>query len=174
MSTSYLDLRDRSAVFASLEETEFDLLVIGAGITGAGIARDAAMRGLSVALVDANDFGAGTSSRSSKLVHGGMRYIEQGHLGVVREASRERKTLRRIAPHLALSMPVVCPARSRAILLGIKSAVVAYEKLGQVAKPERHEVWDIDELKKQEPHLWRRLRMKLALILISWHVGLTS
>jgi len=152
MSAPNLDFRDRPAVFASLEEKEFDLLVIGAGITGAGIARDAAMRGLSVALVDANDFCAGTSSRSSKLVHGGMRYMEQGHLGVVREASRERKTLRRIAPHLALTMPVVCPAWSKAILLGIKTAVVAYEKLGQVAKPERHEVWDADELKKQEPH----------------------
>lgn len=152
MPKSYMDLRNRSAVFTSLEEAEFDLLVIGAGITGAGIARDAAMRGLSVALVDANDFGAGTSSRSSKLVHGGMRYIEQGHLGVVREASRERKTLRRIAPHLALTIPVVCPARSRAIQLSIKAAVVAYEKLGQVDKPERHEVWDAEELKKREPH----------------------
>jgi glycerol-3-phosphate dehydrogenase len=152
MPKSHLDLRDRSAVFTSLEDTEFDLLVIGAGITGAGVARDAAMRGLSVALVDARDFGAGTSSRSSKLVHGGMRYMEQGHLGIVREAARERKTLRRIAPHLALTMPVVCPAGSKAILLSIKAAVVAYEKLGQVAKPERHEVWDADELKKREPY----------------------
>ena len=79
MPKSYMDLRNRPAVFSSLEERGFDLLIIGAGITGAGIARDAAMRGLSVALVEANDFAAGTSSRSSKLVHGGMRYIE--HLG---------------------------------------------------------------------------------------------
>lgn len=147
-----LDFRDRAAAFAALERDVFDILVIGAGITGAGVARDAALRGLSVALVDANDFGAGTSSRSSKLVHGGMRYLAQGHVRIVREASRERKTLRRIAPHLALTIPVVIPARSKAGLLSIKAAVVAYERLGQVAKPERHEMWDRDELKRQEPH----------------------
>ncbi len=77
-----------------------DLLIIGAGINGAGIARDAAMRGFRAALVDKGDFGGGTSGRSSRLIHGGLRYLETGKLRLVFEASRERRTLLRIAPHL--------------------------------------------------------------------------
>ncbi len=101
MKSSDLDLRDRAALFAELGAVSFDVAVIGGGITGAGIARDAAMRGLSVALVEARDFAAGTSSRSSKLVHGGIRYLAQGDMALVREAALERKTVRNIAPHLA-------------------------------------------------------------------------
>ena len=72
-STAALDLRDRDALFDALAAQTFDLVVIGGGITGAGVARDAAMRGLSVALVEARDFASGTSSRSSKMIHGGLR-----------------------------------------------------------------------------------------------------
>src|SRR5207244_3173566 len=79
-----------------------DGLVIGGGITGAGGARDAALRGLRTALVERLDWAAGTSSRSSKLIHGGVRYLEQGDVGLVREAATERSVLRRLAPHLAL------------------------------------------------------------------------
>jgi glycerol-3-phosphate dehydrogenase len=86
-----------------------DLLVIGGGITGAGIARDAALRGLRVALVEARDFGSGTSSRSSRLIHGGLRYLEQGHLHLVLESLRERAVLRRLAPHLVRPLPFVLP-----------------------------------------------------------------
>ena len=78
MASSALDLRDRAALFNRLTAETFDVLVIGGGITGAGIVRDAAMRGLRTALVEAYDFGAGTSSRSTKLVHGGLRYLAQG------------------------------------------------------------------------------------------------
>jgi glycerol-3-phosphate dehydrogenase len=77
-----------------------DLLIAGGGITGASIARDAAMRGLTVVLVERADFASGTSSRSSRLLHGGLRYLAQGHIGLVREASVEKMTLARIAPHL--------------------------------------------------------------------------
>ena len=77
-----------------------DLLVIGAGINGAGIARDAAMRGIRTAVIDKGDFGGGTSSRSSRLIHGGLRYLEMGHFRLVFESSRERRILLRIAPHL--------------------------------------------------------------------------
>src|SRR5689334_4601282 len=101
MSTPDLDLRDRTKLFSTLSADVFDVVVIGGGITGAGIARDAAMRGLSVALLEARDFAAGTSSRSSKLVHGGIRYLAQGDMALVREAALERKTVRNIAPHLA-------------------------------------------------------------------------
>src|SRR5581483_12466582 len=90
----------RADALRSLAETPFDLIVIGGGITGAGIARDAAMRGLRTALVERDDFGSGTSSRSSRLIHGGVRYLEHGHFHLVFEASRERRILLRIAPHL--------------------------------------------------------------------------
>src|SRR5690606_37254916 len=88
----------------------FDVLVIGGGVTGAGAAVDAAARGLSVALVEARDLAAGTSSRSSKLVHGGLRYLEQAEFGLVHEAMRERGLLvRRLAPHLVRPVPILVP-----------------------------------------------------------------
>src|SRR2546422_8622558 len=77
-----------------------DVLIVGGGITGAGIARDAALRGFRTALVDKGDFGGGTSSLSSRLIHGGIRYLEQYQVRLVLEASRERRVLLRIAPHL--------------------------------------------------------------------------
>src|SRR5438067_211113 len=93
----------------ALAEGVFDLLVIGGGITGAGVALDAATRGLRVALVDKGDFAGGTSSASSKLIHGGLRYLERGHLGLVREALHERGRLLRNAPHLAWPLRFVLP-----------------------------------------------------------------
>src|SRR2546422_5258948 len=86
-----------------------DLLVIGGGITGAGIARDAVLRGIRTALVDRGDCGGGTSSHSSRLIHGGLRYLEQGDFHLVREASRERRTLLAIAPHLVRPLPFLFP-----------------------------------------------------------------
>src|SRR5687768_6601659 len=90
----------RARTLSRLAKETFDVLVIGGGIVGAGVARDAAQRGLKVALVDRYDFAFGTSSRSSRLLHGGLRYLEQGHIRLVREASREKKILRDIAPNL--------------------------------------------------------------------------
>lgn len=86
---------------------EYDVLIIGGGIVGAGVARDAALRGLRVGLVDRYDFAFGTSSRSSRLLHGGIRYLAQGRVGLVREASREKHVLQRIAPHLTQPLPFV-------------------------------------------------------------------
>src|SRR6187401_3237874 len=88
-----------------------DVLVIGGGIVGAGVARDAALRGLAVGLVEQFDFAAGTSSRTSRLLHGGLRYLAQGRIGQVREASKEKVILQRIAPHLAQSLPFLFPTR---------------------------------------------------------------
>src|SRR2546428_13926164 len=87
-----------------------DLLVIGGGITGAGIARDAALRGIRTALVDKGDFGGGTSSHSSRLIHGGLRYLEQRAFRLVLEASRERRGLLRVAPHLVRPLAFLFPA----------------------------------------------------------------
>src|SRR5437762_1219205 len=93
------------------QATMFDVLVVGGGIVGAGVARDAAMRGLKVALTDRRDFAYGASSRSSRLLHGGLRYLAQGRLGLVREASVEKVILHRIAPHLAQPLPFIFPTR---------------------------------------------------------------
>ena len=88
----------------------FDVLVVGGGVTGCGIALDAASRGLSVALIEKRDFAAGTSSRSSKLIHGGLRYLERFDLGLVREALHERRLLaERLAPHLVHATPFLLP-----------------------------------------------------------------
>jgi glycerol-3-phosphate dehydrogenase len=96
----------RSANLTRMAEDRFDVLVIGGGITGAGIALDAAARGLSVALVEKDDFASGTSGRSSRLVHGGLRYLEQREFGLVRESLRERGILFRLAPHLVRPVPM--------------------------------------------------------------------
>ena len=153
MAQAALNFTNRPSLFRSLDSTSFDIVVVGAGITGCGIARDAAMRGLSVALVDANDIASGTSSRSSKLIHGGMRYLAAGQVNVVREAATERKTLRAIAPHLAQTTQMLVPARSKASILKFKTAMVAYEKLGEVSPDERHVVWSLEELQENEPEL---------------------
>jgi glycerol-3-phosphate dehydrogenase len=89
-----------------------DVLIIGGGIVGAGVARDAAMRGLRTMLVDKHDFAFGTSSRSSRLLHGGIRYLAQGRIGLVREASREKMIIHQIAPHLAEPLPFFFPTRT--------------------------------------------------------------
>lgn len=99
----------RSELTDRLWNAELDLLVVGGGIVGAGIARDAAMRGLRTALVEQYDLASGTSSRSSRLLHGGLRYLAQGRLGLVFEASREKMVLHRIAPHLAEPLPFLFP-----------------------------------------------------------------
>lgn len=90
----------RRQAFEELDQQHFDLLVIGGGITGAGIARDAALRGLKVALLEKSDFGSGTSSKSSKLIHGGLRYLQHAEFGLVFEAVSERTLLLKLAPHL--------------------------------------------------------------------------
>src|SRR5947209_13642666 len=94
---------------AALAEGTFDLLILGGGITGAGVALDAALRGFRVALIDKGDFASGTSSVSSKLVHGGLRYLEHGALPLVYEALRERALLLRNAPHLVRPLRFVLP-----------------------------------------------------------------
>ncbi|HEU0018869.1 MAG TPA: glycerol-3-phosphate dehydrogenase/oxidase [Thermoleophilaceae bacterium] len=100
----------RAAALATLQRDEFDVVVIGGGITGAGVALDAASRGYSVALVERHDYAEGTSSRSSKLIHGGLRYLQNFDLGLVREALLERQLLVNLAPHLVHPLPLLIPA----------------------------------------------------------------
>ena len=99
----------RQAVRQFLEDQPLDVLIIGGGIVGAGVARDAALRGLRVGLADQHDFAFGTSSRSSRLLHGGLRYLAQGRIGLVHEASVEKKVIHHIAPHLADPLPFIFP-----------------------------------------------------------------
>ncbi len=99
----------RAAALAAMSAEPVDLLVLGGGITGAGIARDAALRGIRTALVDQGDYGSATSSHSSRLIHGGLRYLEQFDFGLVFEALHERRVLLRIAPHLVRPLPFLFP-----------------------------------------------------------------
>ncbi|MGO9319364.1 MAG: glycerol-3-phosphate dehydrogenase/oxidase [Solirubrobacteraceae bacterium] len=101
---------ERSQALAALAHDEFDVVVVGGGITGAGVALDAAARGYSVALLERADYASGTSSRSSKLVHGGLRYLQNFDLGLVREALLERQLMVALAPHLVHPLPLVVPA----------------------------------------------------------------
>lgn len=100
---------NRAAILSKLTDDRFDLLVIGGGITGAGIALDAASRGLKVALVEKNDFAFGTSSRSTKLIHGGLRYLKQLEFGLVKEVGSERAILHKLAPHLVIPEKMLLP-----------------------------------------------------------------
>ncbi len=102
-------LASRDEIIESLARTQLDVLIIGGGIVGAGIARDAALRGLRTALVEQYDFASGTSSRSSRLLHGGLRYLAQGRVGLVREAGIEKTTVQRIAPHVCEPLPFMFP-----------------------------------------------------------------
>jgi glycerol-3-phosphate dehydrogenase len=120
-------MNHRQTTLTQLTQQPLDLLVIGGGIVGACIARDAALRGLRIGLVEQRDFGFGTSSRSSRLLHGGIRYLAQGKLGLVREASIEKTVLHQIAPHLAAPLPFVFPTyrQNRAwklwqLMIGVK------------------------------------------------------
>ncbi len=155
MPTPALASPDRPRVLDALERETFDCAVIGGGITGAGIAHEAARRGLRVALLEADDYAAGTSSRSSKLIHGGLRYLALGDVALVRETALERKAIHQIAPHLAERRWMCVPARSYAGLMKFRMAIAAYEKLGAVEREDLHRNWSNDELAAEEPLLDR-------------------
>lgn len=142
----------RSANFERFRQ-QFDVLIVGGGITGAGIARDAAMRGYRTALVDKGDFASGTSSKSSKLVHGGVRYLELFEFGLVFEASRERRTLWRIAPDLVRPLPFLFPvyrdARWPAWMIDI--GLWMYDGLALFRNFGRHQMCSNAQIKKMLP-----------------------
>lgn len=140
---------------AKISEASFDVIIIGAGINGAGIARDAAMRGLSVLLLDKGDIGGGTTSWSTRLIHGGLRYLEHGELGLVRESLRERETLLTIAPHLVKALPILVPiyqgARRGPWML--RAGMFAYDVLSFDKKLPRHRMLSSVEALQQAPGL---------------------
>jgi glycerol-3-phosphate dehydrogenase len=140
MTSVPLSPQYRAEALGRITEREFDVLVVGGGVTGAGAALDAAARGLSVALVEARDFAAGTSSRSSKLIHGGLRYLEQLDFKLVREALKERSLLlNRLAPHLVRPVRFLLPLRHRVWERGyIGAGVLLYDTLGGARALPRH------------------------------------
>ena len=133
----------------------FDVLVVGGGITGAGVARDAARRGLRVLLVEQSDVASGTSSRSSKLVHGGLRYLEQGELSLVFEAVAERRILLDIAPHLVRPMPFLLPvfSDSRRGMFTINIGMWLYDGLSLFRSPKLHKSLSQKRVRAAEPEL---------------------
>ena len=138
---------------------EFDVLVIGGGITGCGVALDAAARGLSVALVERDDFASGTSSKSSKLIHGGLRYLQQGDVRLVYQALRERQRLLRNAPHLVSVLPFLIPVLtkdgpvSKRIAKALRSAMWMYDLTGGLRIGKRHQRWDAERSHRACPTL---------------------
>ncbi len=138
-----------------LSSSEFDLLVIGGGITGAGIALDAATRGLSVALIEKQDFAAGTSSRSTKLIHGGLRYLKQFEFKLVSEVGKEREIVYRNAPHLVIPEKMVLPVIKGGSLGWYSSSfgIYVYDWLAGVKRKERRKMFKKEETMKLEPLL---------------------
>jgi len=148
--------QNRNERIARLAKETFDLLIVGGGITGAAIARDAVLRGLSVALIEKGDFASGTSSRSSKLVHGGLRYLKGRHVRLVRESLRERGVLLKIAPHLVEPAPFFLPvyAGGRDGRLKLRLGLTAYDLLaGFGGDIGRHTVLSREQMLDAEPLL---------------------
>lgn len=152
---------DRDLALARLRDEEFDVLVIGGGITGAGVALDAAARGLSVALVDKGDFASGTSSKSSKLVHGGLRYLQQNEYKLVYENLAERQRLLDNAPHLVSPLPFLIPlfgkdgAVNKTVAKAYRTALWLYDATGGVRIGKRHKRLKLDEVARHFPALRR-------------------
>ena len=145
---------DRAVALERLATETFDVLVVGGGITGAGVALDAASRGLRTALVERDDFASGTSSRSSKLVHGGLRYLSQGEYGLVAQALAERQRLLRNAPHLVRPLPFLLPSYgSRARMGAVSSALRLYDLVGGFRIGHLHRRLAVDEALARTPSL---------------------
>ena len=169
-------MRSRAQALARLTAERFDVVVIGGGVTGAGVALDAATRGYSVALVEREDFSSGTSSRSSKMIHGGLRYLQNFDLGLVREALLERQLMVRLAPHLVRPLPFLVPAFDGArpdIRLGVglnmydvmatrrrryrrKQEREAAEEGAEYWSPDRHRIISGEEVRELMPALESR------------------
>jgi len=146
---------NRNKIISALKSTEFDLLVIGGGITGAGIALDAASRGMKVALIEKNDFASGTSSKSTKLIHGGLRYLKQFDFWLVKEVGSERAIVHKLAPHLVVPEKMILPLieggtyGSWLTSIGLK----VYDILASVEGEDKRKMLDKEESLAKEPLL---------------------
>lgn len=146
---------NRSIILETMAQRELDILVIGGGVTGAGIALDASARGMNVGLLEKNDFGSGTSSRSTKLIHGGLRYLKQGDVKLVQEVGRERAILYKNAPHLVIPAPMLLPVYKGGTYGYLASSIglYIYDWLAGVARKERRKMFDRRQTAQLEPLL---------------------
>ncbi|MGV3708498.1 MAG: glycerol-3-phosphate dehydrogenase/oxidase [Gemmatimonas sp.] len=148
----------REAVLGTLAHETFDILIIGGGIVGAGVAREAALAGFRTAMVERDDFASGTSSRSSRLIHGGVRYLEHGHLGLVFEASRERRLLlQQLAPHLVRPLAFTWPVYrgARVPRWKLRAGLTLYDALALFRNVQRHQGLSHSGVSAAEPALTR-------------------
>jgi glycerol-3-phosphate dehydrogenase len=146
---------ERESILTQMGEAQLDLLIIGGGITGAGIAMDASKRGLRVGLVEMQDFAEGTSSRSTKLIHGGLRYLKQGEIKLVQEVGRERAIIYKNAPHVVKPAPMLLPLYKGGTYGKFASSIglYVYDWLAGVARKERRKMLGKEETLKIEPGL---------------------
>lgn len=144
---------NRTATVNEMEHDHFDVLVIGGGITGSGIALDAVTRGLKVALIDRGDFASGTSSRSGKLIHGGLKYLQKFDFSVVRETGQERAIVYNNARHLVYPINMTFPIIKKESynLPALKVGLTLYDRLAAVDKSERHRIYNKRKALQQEP-----------------------
>lgn len=177
----------RPAIRQQLAAQSFDLLVIGGGITGAGIARDATLRGLKTALVERQDFAGGASSRSARVIHGGVRYIESLQFDVVRQACAERNHLQTLAPHLVTPMPFTLPVYEKwSRYAKVQIGLWLYDLLGAMPRRRRRQTLTARQLSTMEPALSQQglvgamhyheqvaddARLTLATIRAAWQQG---
>jgi glycerol-3-phosphate dehydrogenase len=151
----YLSSLNRKAIAQKLSSEEYDILVIGGGITGAGIALDAATRGLKVALIEKHDFASGTSSRSTKLIHGGLRYLKQFEIALVREVGLERDIVFHNAPHLVIPEKMLLPIVKKGSLSPFTASIglYVYDYLAGVVRSERRKMLSAKTTLQTEPLL---------------------
>ncbi len=148
-------VRHRAEMLRRLQHETFDLCIIGGGITGAGIALDAVTRGMKVALIEKGDFASGTSGKSTKLIHGGLRYLKQFEFGLVKEVGQERSILHRLAPHLVVPEKMILPLVKDGSLGKTMTSIglYIYDYLAEVQDDDRRRMLDKDELLSLEPLL---------------------
>lgn len=152
---SLLSSINRREIIENLKNETYDLIVVGGGITGAGIALDAASRGMRVALLEKNDFSSGTSSKSTKLIHGGLRYLKQFEIGLVREVGRERAIVHKLAPHLVLAEKMLLPLVKGGTFgpLGTSIGLFVYDFLAGVTGDDKRKMLNKKQTLEKEPLL---------------------
>ncbi len=147
--------QNRKKIVERIAKKNYDLAIIGGGVTGAGIALDAASRGLKTVLIEKNDFASGTSSKSTKLIHGGLRYLKQFEIALVREVGRERATVHNLAPHLVRSekmlLPIIKDGTFGSLLTSF--GLMVYDVLAGVEKADQRKMYEKEEAHKLEPLL---------------------
>lgn len=152
---NYFDSRNREALLKQISTEIYDLLIVGGGATGSGIALDAASRGMKTVLVDKQDFAAGTSSRSTKLIHGGLRYLKQFEIALVREVGRERAIVHRLAPHLVVNEKMLLPLIIGGTYGKLSTSVglMIYDVLAGVESADQRIMLSKEETLEKEPLL---------------------